>query len=103
MRKSYFITALAVCLALVTAQAQETVVKRTTARKAAKMAPSERFVRVAKARGGEGTVVQKAATLPITPDWECKFDKEADFNQFTVIDGNNDRFQSSYFEWGTWN
>ena len=66
--KSYFITALAVCLALVTAQAQEAVVKRTTARKAAKMAPSERFVRVAKARGGEGTVVQKAATLPITPD-----------------------------------
>ena len=66
MRKSYFITALAVCLALVTAQAQEAVVKRTTARKAAKMAPSERFVRVAKARGGEGTVVQKAATLPIT-------------------------------------
>ena len=77
MRKSYFITALAVCLALVTAQAQEAVVKRTTTRKAAKMAPSERFVRVAKARGGEGTVVQKAATLPITPDWECKFDKEA--------------------------
>lgn len=71
MRKSYFITALAVYLALVTAQAQETVVKRTTARKAAKMALSERFVRVAKARGGEGTVVQKAATLPITPDWEC--------------------------------
>ena len=69
MRKRYFITALAVCLALVTAQAQEAVVKRTTARKAAKMAPSERFVRVAKARGGEGTVVQKAATLPITPDW----------------------------------
>jgi len=103
MRKSYFITALAVCLALVTAQAQETVVKRTTARKAAKMALSERFVRVAKARGGEGTVVQKAATLPITPDWECKFDKEADFNQFTVIDGNGDRFPSSYFDWGTWN
>lgn len=103
MRKRYFITALAVCLALVTAQAQEAVVKRTTARKAAKMAPSERFVRVAKARGGEGTVVQKAATLPITPDWECKFDKEADFSQFTVIDSNNDRFQSSYFDWGTWN
>ena len=103
MRKSYFITALAVCLALVTAQAQEAVVKRTTARKAAKMAPSERFVRVAKARGGEGTVVQKAATLPITPDWECKFDKEADFSQFTVIDSNNDRFSSSYFDWGTWN
>lgn len=101
MRKSYFITALAVCLALVTAQAQEAVVKRTTARKAAKMAPSERFVRVAKARGGEGTVVQKAATLPITPDWECKFDKEADFSQFTVIDSNNDRFQSSHFDWGT--
>lgn len=93
MRKSYFITALAVCLALVTAQAQEAVVKRTTTRKAAKMAPSERFVRVAKARGGEGTVVQKAATLPITPDWECKFDKEADFSQFTVIDSNNDRFR----------
>ena len=54
MRKRYFITALAVCLALVTAQAQEAVVKRTTTRKAAKMAPSERFVRVAKARGGEG-------------------------------------------------
>lgn len=52
MRKSYFITALAVCLALVTAQAQEAVVKRTTARKTAKMAPSERFVRVPKARGG---------------------------------------------------
>ena len=103
MRKSYFITALAVCLALVTAQAQEAVVKRTTARKAAKMAPSERFVRVAKARGGEGTVVQKATTLPITPDWECKFDKEADFNQFTVIDSNGDRFSSSYFDWGTWN
>ena len=103
MRKSYFITALAVCLALVTAQAQEAVVKRTTTRKAAKMAPSERFVRVAKARGGEGTVVQKAATLPITPDWECKFDKEADFSQFTVIDSNNDRFSSSYFDWGTWN
>ena len=103
MRKSYFITALAVCLALVTAQAQEAVVKRTTARKAAKMAPSERFARVAKARGGEGTVVQKAATLPITPDWECKFDKEADFSQFTVIDSNNDRFQSSHFDWGTWN
>lgn len=67
------------------------------------MAPSERFVRVAKARGGEGTVVQKAATLPITPDWECKFDKEADFSQFTVIDSNNDRFSSSYFDWGTWN
>lgn len=103
MRKSYFITALAVCLALVTAQAQEAVVKRTTARKAAKMGPSERFVRVAKARGGEGTIVQKAATLPITPDWECKFDKEADFSQFTVIDSNSDRLQSGSLDWGVWN
>ena len=35
--------------------------------------------------------------------WECNFDKEADFNQFTVVDSNGDRAQSSYLDWGVWN
>ena len=45
--------------------------------------------------------VKKSATA--FKGWECNFDKESDFSQFTVIDANNDRESSAYLDWAVWN
>ncbi len=103
MRKRYLLTALLIGLATLCVQAQSLVPRRTSARQAARIATSDHFVRTDQPAKAAAKVIQRAATTPITPDWECNFDKEADFNQFTVIDANNDAFPASYFTWGVWN
>ncbi len=103
MRKHYLLTALLIGLTTLCMQAQNLVPRRTSARQAARVAVSDRFVRTDLPAKVAGRVVQRATTAPVTPDWECNFDKEADFNQFTVIDANNDRESSSALDWAVWN
>ena len=97
MRKHYLLTALLIGLTTLCVQAQNLVPRRTSARQAARVVTSDRFVRTDLPAKTAVQAIQRAATTPVTPDWECHFDKEADFNQFTVIDANNDAFASSYF------
>ena len=103
MRKRYLLTALLIGLTTLCVQAQNLVPRRTSARQAARVVTSDRFVRTDLPAKTAGQAIQRAATTPVTPDWECHFDKEADFNQFTVIDANNDRESSSALDWAVWN